>query len=593
MKNIFLIILLLFYVPLLSQWSSDPSENTYVREVGFPQQVVSDGRGGIIIGFQANSLMIIRVDSAGYVHWGPLGMFLTENWENYYALDLNLVPVGRGVTWASWTDLTGSSYPDPPVFDSLKVRYQRIEPDGSLLYDEAPLVCPVEGLRGWQWEEGSMMVEDGEGGVIIAFQDSRRDTLNYDYVQDIYAQRISNDGEIMWGDSGKLVFGEPNWKRTIYWLKGMISDGFGGAYVLVYRSTNYAPSEPDSLYNRLFLQRISSEGELLWQEGGVMVRESYDILESQRRFVEMIPDNSGGVFITFVADSGAIGSNPKPYIQRIDSNGLRLWGDEAMIFMELPKQSGISIGGDGFQGLYITWWDTLASGEGHNYTQHLNGDGEILWDIGGVSISTYPSNKSGAVPISNGEGGIIYLWSDERNIDNYKDIYAQRLNFSGDHLWDSVDVAVSTRPELQYPDKVSAENGNIFVVWYEIGAGSGFGIFAQLLNRNGVLGEPLTVIDYEHHIPWAFQLSQNYPNPFNAETSISYCLSEKDQVQISVYDLMGRLVIELVSMVQEPGIYRVSWNGLDKFGDMMSSGVYFYQLKAVSGTETKKMILMR
>ncbi|ODS29625.1 MAG: hypothetical protein SCARUB_05277 [Candidatus Scalindua rubra] len=48
-----------------SQWSSGPSENKYVREVGFPQQLVLNGRVDIIIGFQANSLMTIRVDSAG------------------------------------------------------------------------------------------------------------------------------------------------------------------------------------------------------------------------------------------------------------------------------------------------------------------------------------------------------------------------------------------------------------------------------------------------------------------------------------------------------------------------------------------------
>ena len=594
MKTVSALILLLISVPLFSQWSSDPAENTYVREVGFPQQVVSDGRGGIIIGFQANSLMVIRVDSAGYVHWGPLGMFLTENWENYYALDLNLVPLGGGATWASWTDLTGSSYPNPPVFDSLKVRYQRIEPDGSLLFAQAPLVCPVEGLRGGRWDEGSMMVEDGEGGVIIAFQDSRRDTLNYDYVQDIYAQRISNDGEIIWGDSGKLVFGEPNWKRTVYLLKGMISDGFGGAYVLVYRSTNYASEEPDSLYCRLYLQRIDGEGDLLWEEGGVMVRESAVFPEYQR-FPEMISDGAGGVYVSLRADSAGLNNNPKLYLQRINSSGILLWGDSGVLLTDQLESSGHAyLVNNNIGGIYVCWSSPVPTGEWNIYGQQFSLEGDKLWGQDGIPISTDTTYKSGPTPILDGLRNVIVIWYDRRNGPKPEsDIYGQRLSPEGVRLWDSTDVAISIRPDYQTDKHVFQENGNIFVIWYEIGAGSGFGIFAQLINRNGVLGEPIASISGTPEILVEFLLLQNYPNPFNSNCIIEYSLNTRTSVSLVVYNISGREVVQLVNAEKDRGSYHILWNGVNKLGNPVASGVYFYQLKVAGITQTNKMVLIR
>ena len=93
--------------------------------------------------------------------------------------------------------------------------------------------------------------------------------------------------------------------------------------------------------------------------------------------------------------------------------------------------------------------------------------------------------------------------------------------------------------------------------------------------------------------PERFELSQNYPNPFNPVTRINYQLPEMTLVTLKVYNLLGREVITLVDDQVEAGYHTAMWNGLDEFGNRVSSGIYYYRLVAGSRVETKKMVLLK
>jgi hypothetical protein len=84
--------------------------------------------------------------------------------------------------------------------------------------------------------------------------------------------------------------------------------------------------------------------------------------------------------------------------------------------------------------------------------------------------------------------------------------------------------------------------------------------------------------------PLSFRLDQNYPNPFNPSTTISYVLPTASSVKLSVYDVLGQEVANLVNENQNPGSHTVNFNAAN-----LSSGVYFYTIKAGNFTETKKM----
>ena len=97
----------------------------------------------------------------------------------------------------------------------------------------------------------------------------------------------------------------------------------------------------------------------------------------------------------------------------------------------------------------------------------------------------------------------------------------------------------------------------------------------------------------DNTLPVTFALRQNYPNPFNPSTAIEYDLPEAGKVTLIVYNQLGQVVKTLVQTEQSAGRYRVSWNGRSEDGREVSSGIYFYQLKTETFSQTNKMILLQ
>jgi hypothetical protein len=110
---------------------------------------------------------------------------------------------------------------------------------------------------------------------------------------------------------------------------------------------------------------------------------------------------------------------------------------------------------------------------------------------------------------------------------------------------------------------------------------------------------PNSVDDSRLPKPSSFTLRQNYPNPFNQNTIITYYLPDNKiqpaRVQLLIYDLLGRLVRELINETQQPGEHTVTWKGTDNSGADLPSGVYFYRLHILSTeiSEYRKLVLMK
>ncbi len=92
----------------------------------------------------------------------------------------------------------------------------------------------------------------------------------------------------------------------------------------------------------------------------------------------------------------------------------------------------------------------------------------------------------------------------------------------------------------------------------------------------------------EKKIPQEVRLYNNYPNPFNPSTIISYSIPSTQKVKLTVYDILGKKVKDLVDEKQKQGIYKVPFNGIN-----LSSGVYIYVLKTPSKIITKRMLLIK
>jgi hypothetical protein len=100
-------------------------------------------------------------------------------------------------------------------------------------------------------------------------------------------------------------------------------------------------------------------------------------------------------------------------------------------------------------------------------------------------------------------------------------------------------------------------------------------------------------VNSETVLPVTYTLSQNYPNPFNPSTTLEYSIPKASNVKVTVYNILGEVVDLLVNSYQQAGNYKVTWNA-----GKISSGVYFYELKAVSSsgeefTQMKKMVMLK
>ena len=97
----------------------------------------------------------------------------------------------------------------------------------------------------------------------------------------------------------------------------------------------------------------------------------------------------------------------------------------------------------------------------------------------------------------------------------------------------------------------------------------------------------------ENDLPRRYRLEANYPNPFNPATVISYQLSVVSDVKLTIYNLLGEKVATLIDARQDAGRHQVRWDGRDRSGRPVSSGVYIYRLKAGEFQQSRKMILLR
>ncbi len=95
-------------------------------------------------------------------------------------------------------------------------------------------------------------------------------------------------------------------------------------------------------------------------------------------------------------------------------------------------------------------------------------------------------------------------------------------------------------------------------------------------------------------VPLEYYLSQNYPNPFNPSTNINYQLKELSSVSLEIFNIVGQQIkVLLDNQIQNPGQYRVSWDGTNQAGSRVATGVYIYRLRANSFVSSKKMILLK
>jgi hypothetical protein len=153
------------------------------------------------------------------------------------------------------------------------------------------------------------------------------------------------------------------------------------------------------------------------------------------------------------------------------------------------------------------------------------------------------------------------------------------------------------------------ENEPLFMVYSDPDGNEFVSDFEFMFQSDSQLGDPFNPVevvfpitggDDDPNIPLAYSLDQNYPNPFNLIsgrgdflTTIKYGLPESGPVVISIYNIKGQKVCDIVNEVQDAGYHSISWNGRDASDKTVSAGLYFYHLQVDQTSIYKKMIIIK
>jgi hypothetical protein len=272
--------------------------------------------------------------------------------------------------------------------------------------------------------------------------------------------------------AGNFWSSDPNANNPISIVIGrqtyprITSDGCKGAIITWCDSRN-------SL-TEIYAQRINSNGISQWTLNGIQI------------------SFTGGDFpeLANVGDNSAviIWMNVGIYAQKINSNGVRQWNSDGIAVSTASSMSH-SLISDGSGGAIVTWVDRRDRYDPKIYAQKISSSGDLTWNSNGIAICTARDLQALPNIISDGEGGAIITWFDNRTgnsqytIYNY-DIYAQRISSTGEIQWTANGVPICTKSgNQQYPKIISDGNGGAIITWYDTNGG----IYIQKIDHSGIV----------------------------------------------------------------------------------------------------------
>jgi hypothetical protein len=319
------------------------------------------------------------------------------------------------------------------------------------------VIVSEENLHQWF----PVLTSDGQGGVIIAWQDNRNGFY------DIYAQRIDSSGDAQWTPNGIVICNATLDQE----YPTIINDGLGGAIITWQDKRN-------GFYD-IYAQRINSSGDIQWVNNGTIICDAGD----DQELPQIISDDLGD-FIIIWEDDRVGGGQFDIYGQKINLLGGKYWGVNGIAICDATNsQRGAYITSDGSGGAIISWFDWRIGKE--IYVQKINSSGDEQWIPDGVRIrddglSCYVSDI-----VNDGSGGAIIAWWGYNALLEY-DVYSQRINSTGDIQWKTNGVVICNSSDNQkIPKLISNDNGGAIITWMSENASLEYDSYAQRINGSG------------------------------------------------------------------------------------------------------------
>lgn len=375
--------------------------------------------------------------------------------------------------------------------------------------------------------------EDGQGGAFFVWEDERNGGVP---LVEIWAQRINRQGQVLWRDNGIPICTTRAYNNSV--VVRRTADG-GAAFVWGV-ATNGALG--------VYAHRVRSDGSFAWND----IRPVVNGTSGNARNPLVFPRDGGGLvavwsdgrfadlgtapFVQFLRDNGGhpeftlaeggvpalvgtVGGGENPdactdgrggaivgwedhrrgplhsiYVQRIDNQGQRVWGDDGLQAAESQGYEQLlpAVCEDGAGGAFVAWKSDTDEAYTNLFMQHISADGERLWGDQGLRVTRHLTDNFIADLIYDGRGGCILVYISDDDV-TQDDIWATRLDGNGDPQWGDMEGVPVCQADYDQRDvRVVLHQSGAAMVWVDA-RDSQPGIptrdlYVQVLNLDG---EPL------------------------------------------------------------------------------------------------------
>ena len=557
-------------VPL---WTADgvdvctqPQSQRYPRiaATGPAEAIVAweDGRS-----YSNSEVYAQRLGSDGTALWTPQGEPVLTGTSGMYP---DLAADNGGGAFFIWHQYVPSLGND--------IYSQHLNASGSSQWSPALPLCTATGAQ-----SDCTIVPDGDGGFIATWIDQRSlaSSLN-----DVYAQRVLDNGTIAWTENGVPVCTATNNQYN----PRIVPDDADGALITWYQTNG-------SNYD-VYAQRIGQYG---WPK----------YWEPTIASVQDVPGDEGGR-VRIAIDRSVL-----------DNAAANLLVDEYNVWQQVndpvlaakARAAGRTIlrsGENAPAGFPAGTWELVGNFAACQQAQYLyrattlidstaagnplstyfvsaHTTNPLIWtyspSASGYSVDNLPPGAPAALAgeQSYAPAGLALSWDVNRENDLSR--YAVHRATSADFVPEPGNL-VASPDEPEWFDDEWTWNGGYYYKVAAVDVHGNVSAYAALSPDN------VTGVEAPK-APAATYLAQNFPNPFNPTTKIVFGLSAPAHVSLRIYEASGRLVRELVNETRMAARYEEVWDGRDGAERQVASGIYFYRLDAGSFTQTRKMILLR
>ena len=200
--------------------------------------------------------------------------------------------------------------------------------------------------------------------------------------------------------------------------------------------------------------------------------------------IHSVTDDKGGIIMSWDDNRNSSTTSGDIFVQRVSASGNVKWGANGLVVCDNASFQGSSNIIDAGNGSAIITWEDNRAGNYDIYAQKIDSSGNVLWTINGVAICSKTTNQKNPKIVSDNASGAIIVWED--SVNSYWDVYVQKINSSGVTQWTSGGVSICNTVLAQINPKIDIDGlGGAIITWQDKRNGTDYDVYAQRINNSG------------------------------------------------------------------------------------------------------------